>query len=173
MEKMRKYRFDWDLIGDIQSGRPNLGNSTRIESYRLMQFCFRDVIEKRVGPEETDRIFWEAGLLAGKEFFNNMIKSAGDFNDFVSKVQHALLSLKIGVLRIEKAAMDTMSMVITVSEDLDCSGLPDIGTQVCNYDEGFIAGLLEAYTGKQWCVREIDCWCNGDRTCRFSVELKT
>ena len=39
-------------------------------------------------------------------------------------------------------------MVLTISEDADCSGLPAIGETVCNYDEGFLAGLLTAYTGK-------------------------
>jgi hypothetical protein len=42
----RKYAFSWDLLGDIEKGRPNLGNTTRIEVYRLMQFTFRDIIEK-------------------------------------------------------------------------------------------------------------------------------
>ena len=26
----RLYRFSWDFIGDIEDGRPNLGNTTRI-----------------------------------------------------------------------------------------------------------------------------------------------
>ena len=35
---------------------------------------------------------------------------------------------------------------------------------------GFIAGLLESFTGKAFRVKEIDCWCTGDRTCRFRAE---
>jgi hypothetical protein len=41
----RKYPFTWDLLGDLDNGRPNLGRSTRVEVYRLMQFCLRDVLE--------------------------------------------------------------------------------------------------------------------------------
>jgi hypothetical protein len=41
----RKYPFTWDLLGDLDKGRPNLGRSTRVEVYRLMQFCLRDVLE--------------------------------------------------------------------------------------------------------------------------------
>ena len=37
--------------------------------------------------------------------------------------------------------------------------------------EGFIAGLFERFTGKTYHVKEIDCWCTGDRTCRFCAEL--
>ena len=59
------------------------------------------------------------------------------------------------------------NMVLTVGEDLDCSGIPITDETVCYYDEGFIAGILEVYTGKKYHVREIDCWANGDRVCRF------
>ena len=55
-----------------------------------------------------------------------------------------------------------------MGEDLDCSGLPITGEVVCNYDEGFIAGILHVYTGQVYDVREIDCWATGDRTCRFN-----
>jgi hypothetical protein len=38
-------------------------------------------------------------------------------------------------------------VVITVAEDLDCSGIPVCSEEICTYDEGFIAGLLLAYSG--------------------------
>ena len=53
----RKYAFHWDLLGDIELGRPNLGPTTRLEVYRLMQFVFRDVLEEKFGTEKTDEIF--------------------------------------------------------------------------------------------------------------------
>ncbi|MGE9985602.1 V4R domain-containing protein, partial [Desulfovibrio sp. SGI.169] len=66
--KSRPYRFSWDFIGDVEDGRLNLGNSTRIEVYRLFQYTLRDVLEARYGTEESDRILYEAGYLAGKNF---------------------------------------------------------------------------------------------------------
>jgi hypothetical protein len=78
--------------------------------------------------------------------------------------------LKVGILRIEAADLDNLNFVLTVSEDLDCSGLPIFGESVCNYDEGFIAGIFEQYTGKKFLAREVDCWATGDRTCRFEVK---
>lgn len=50
------------------------------------------------------------------------------------------------------------------------TGLPVKGKTVCEYDEGFIAGILHAYTGKEFSAIEIDCWATGDRTCRFNVK---
>jgi len=168
----RKYAFTWDLIGDIGLGRPNLGLVTRVETYRLMQFAFRDVIEQRHGTEEADRIFQEAGRLAGSAFYHNVLHGAEDFPEFVRKTHSALADLSIGILRIEKADLDTLSLVLTLSEDLDCSGLPDLDTEVCTFDEGFIAGLLEAFTGRPFRVKEVDCWCTGGRTCRFTADVR-
>jgi len=81
--------------------------------------------------------------------------------------------MRIGVLRVEKADLEKMEFVLTVDEDLDCSGLPLVGETVCDYDEGFIAGVLDTYTGKSFDVKEIDCWASGERTCRFFAKLKT
>jgi predicted hydrocarbon binding protein len=77
----------------------------------------------------------------------------------------------IGILRVEKADIEKGSLILTVSEDLDCSGLPELDYEVCVFDEGFISGILESFTGKHFRVKEVDCWCTGDRTCRFSAEV--
>ncbi len=168
----RKYRFSWILLGDLTAGRPNLGPTTRLEVYRLMQYSMRDIIEQECGTEKADEIFYKAGLLAGKEFYTNILGTPADLNEFVRKLQQVLVDLNIGILRIEKADPDQGSFVLTVSEDLDCSGLPETGYGICTYDEGFIAGLMESFTGEPFDVKEIDCWCTGDRTCRFSVNRR-
>jgi len=169
----RKYRFSWNLLGDIKTGRPNLGPVTRLEVYRLMQYTFRDILEQEFGTEKTDEIFYRAGLLAGKEFFANVVGAPADLNEFVSTLQHLLMEMSIGILRVEMADPEKGSFIMTVSEDLDCSGLPETGFGVCTYDEGFIAGLMESFTGEPFEVREIDCWCTGDRTCRFTVNRRS
>lgn len=168
----RKYEFSWELLGDIEAGRPNLGNTTRLEVYRLMQFTFRDVIEKAVGANKTDEIFYAAGKLAGQAFYKNMIKETENINEFINQLQEVLKDLGIGILRIEKLDMENGELILTVSEDLDCSGLPEQGYEICTYDEGFIASLLEGFAGKPFQVKEIDCWCTGDRTCRFSAKVQ-
>jgi uncharacterized protein len=30
--------------------------------------------------------------------------------------------------------------------------------------------LLSAHTGRKFLVKEVDCWCSGDRVCRFEVK---
>ncbi len=170
MEPARKYQFSWDLLGDIELGRPNLGQSTRLEVYRLMQFSFRDILEQRYGAGEADRIFYDSGFLAGAQFYDNLIGPQEDINEFVKKLQTVLKELGVGILRIEEADLANGKLTLTVSEDLDCSGLPETGNQLCTYDEGFIAALLERFSGRRFEVKEIDCWCTGDRTCRFAAQ---
>lgn len=167
----RKYAFSWDLLGDIASGRPNLGPTTRVEIYRLMQFSFRDVLEQYYGAEQTDRIFYESGKLAGTEFYRQFCSGITELKEFVVQLQKYFSEMGVGIMRIEAADEENGSFVITVAEDLDCSGLPELDYEICVYDEGFIAGLMESFTGKKFHVKEIDCWCTGDRTCRFAAKV--
>jgi len=60
---------------------------------------------------------------------------------------------------------------VLASNDLDCSGLPPTDETVCDYDEGFIAGILNHYTKKKFEVKEIDCWASGKQTCRFRAKI--
>lgn len=169
----RKYRFSWTLLGDLSAGRPSLGPTTRLEAYRLMQYTFRDILEQDFGADKTDEIFFRAGFLAGREFYDHIIGKPADLNEFVRILQQVLAEMNIGILRIEKADLEKGSFVMSVAEDLDCSGLPETGYGICTYDEGFIAGLMESFTGEPYDVKEIDCWCTGDRTCRFSADRRS
>lgn len=166
---MNEYAFSWDHLGNIDYGRPNLGPNTRVSVYRLMQYTMREVIEKEYGSEVTREIFVKSGRIAGAEFCKNILDVSLPLTKFISQLHEKLLDYSIGVLKIEKFDLDTMNFVMTISEDLDCSGLPVSGYTVCDYDEGFIEGIFEVYTGKKFLVKEVDCWSTGDRTCRFAV----
>lgn len=169
MLEARKYAFDWNLLGDLEVGRPNLGPLTSVKNYRLMQFCLRDVLEQHIGSDAADAIFYDAGKLAGRFFAEELIGPVASFSEFIQKLTSALAEQTVGILRVEQADDDGSHFVLTVSEDLDCSGLPISGYEVCVYDEGFIAALLEWGTGSPYAVKEVDCWCTGDRTCRFEA----
>lgn len=94
-----------------------------------------------------------------------------DFDTFIAGLQESMKELKIGILRMESKDDDSGQIMLTVGQDLDCSGLPITNENVCVYDEGFIAGILEAFTGDIYTVREVDCWASGDRVCRFQCDL--
>ncbi|HJW72610.1 MAG TPA: V4R domain-containing protein [Geothrix sp.] len=169
-EERSESLFDWSMIGNIAEGRPNLGPTMDVAVYRLMQFTLRDVLIQEFDAAKAERIYYRAGELAGRELFKNLITEKIDFGGFVTELQELLSNLKIGILRVEKADLKTMEFTLTVAEDLDCSGLPICGETVCTYDEGFISGLLTSFYGKGFAVKEVDCWCSGDRVCRFEVK---
>jgi predicted hydrocarbon binding protein len=169
-EERDEFLFDWSMIGDINLGRPNLGANMDVSVYRLMQFTLRDVLITRYDAETADRIFYDAGKQAGIAFCKKMISKKDDFNEFMADLQEQLRKLGVGILRVEKADMEKMNFTLTVSEDLDCSGLPVSEETICTYDEGFISGLLFEFSGKNFIAKEVDCWCSGDRVCRFDVK---
>jgi predicted hydrocarbon binding protein len=162
------HEFSWDNLGDIKEGRGDLGEEMPVLVYRLMQYTMLDVLTKDFGADKANEYFRRAGFLAGTEFAKNALDLTVDFNTFVANLQSALQEMKIGILRMEAFDPDTGNIVLTVGQDLDCSGLPITNETVCNYDEGFISGILNAYTGNTYDVHEIDCWANGDRVCRFN-----
>jgi len=163
--------FEWANLGDIKEGRKNLGEEMPVSVYRLMQFTMLDVLTKQFGLDKANGFFRAAGYLAGNEFAKNALDLKADFDHFVAQLQKSLKDLKVGILRVEALDARTGDLVLTVAEDLDCSGLPITGENVCTYDEGFIAGILDTYTKKTYDVREVDCWCTGARTCRFSADV--
>jgi uncharacterized protein len=165
-------RFLWADLGDLEKGRPHLGLNVPVLAYRLLQYTFRDVMITELGVEKTNDIIVKAGRLAGKQFCENMLNRELDFNGFISQLQNVLREQAIGIFRIEKTDLENMRFTLTIAEDLDCSGLPPIDEVTCQYDEGFIAGIMEAYTGRPFYAKEIDCWASGERLCRFDVRLR-
>ncbi len=169
IEEKKEISFTWNSLGDVPLGRPNLGDSMPVLVYRLMQFTLRDTLLTRHGAEEAGRIFCDAGRLAGEQFCENLLDRTLPLDKFLAQVQQKMKELGIGLVRVEKLDPESLHMTLAVHEDLDCSGLPDTGETVCEYDEGFIAGIFNAYAKLEFVAREVDCWASGGRVCRFDV----
>ncbi|MGF7143914.1 hypothetical protein HNQ56_002344 [Anaerotaenia torta] len=163
--------FSWENIGDIKAGREDLGEDMPVLVYRLMQYTMLDVLSREMGEDTANEYFRKAGFLAGSEFAKNVLDLKVDFSAFIANLQTSLRDLKIGILRMEHFDIASGDATLTVEQDLDCSGLPISDETVCYYDEGFISGILEAYTGRKYEVREVDCWASGNRTCRFEAKV--
>ncbi len=165
-------KFTWNSVGDIVQGRENLGEDMPVFVHRLFQFAIKSQLTQIYGNEAAIDVFRKAGHIAGIEFANNMLNLNLNFSQFIAQLQKVLEQRKMGILRIEEFDYDTGKATLTISEDLECSGLPVTGKTVCNYDEGFLAGILNAYTKKDYIVTEVDCWATGSRVCRFEAHIK-
>ena len=160
-----------DYLQYNEDSRGNLGDELPVLVYRMLEYSLKDELIKRYGKAEQIDIFRCAGRKAGEYFAKHMLNLDQPLDLFVSELQNKLQELKIGVLRIEDVNDQNGRIILTVSEDADCSGLPILGETVCNYDEGFIAGILSVYSDKHYTATEIDCWATGDRVCRFRAEI--
>lgn len=161
--------FTWSEFGDIKVGRPNLGQMVPVSVYRSMQYSLRHVLSTEFDRYFADAVLFKAGKLVGEKYCRDFLNVGLDFSEFFSELKRILLEQKIGILTIERVDLENMEFLLTMEEDLDCSGLPFIDATVCNFNEGFIAGIMKVYTGKEFDVKEIDCWGTGGRGCRFYV----
>lgn len=159
-------------IGYVEEGRKHLGENMPVVVYRLFEFTMKEVLVQQYGLEMANELFRKAGELAGIRFANEVLDLSVDFSQFIASLQKALREFRIGLFRLEEVDEDMNKMTIAIGEDLDCSGLPVSEETVCNYDEGFLKGVLKAYTNEEYEVIEVDCWANGGRVCRFKA-IKT
>ncbi len=164
--------FSWASLGNVKEGRATLGEEMPVIVYRMLQYTLNSILVSEYGQKFSDDVFRKSGELAGREFAKNVLNLKLDMDAFIAQLQQTLLNLKIGILRMEDFDQDTGSFTLTVGEDLDCSGLPITDEVICVYDEGFVAGIMEEYSGKKYHVREVDCWASGDRVCRFKGSVE-
>lgn len=171
LENIQEIKFE-DYFKYDTNSRGNLGDELPVMVYRLLEYSLKEELKNRFGKETQIDIFRSAGRMAGEYFARNTLNLDVPLDQFVNELQQKLKELKIGVLRIEDVNEETGRIVLTVAEDADCSGLPVLGETVCNYDEGFIAGILSVYSGKTYTAVEVDCWATGDRVCRFHANVE-
>ena len=155
-----------------ENSRGNLGEELPVIVYRMLEYSLKEELIRRYGKDQQIEIFRSAGRMAGEYFAKNMLNMDQPLDSFINELQRKMQEMKIGVLRIEDVDEESGKIVLTVAEDADCSGLPVLRETVCNYDEGFISGILSTYSGKPYTAIEVDCWATGDRVCRFHATVE-
>lgn len=166
-----KIKLTLENLGNLEEGRPTLGAEAPVLLYRLLQFSLRDVIEEKLGESKGGEYLYKAGQLAGELIYNNFLTEVKDVNDLYSRLADLLYKLKVCVLRAEKLDLKKGIFVFVATEDLDCSGVPEIGWPICQYDEGIISAVLSKFTGKNIEAKEINCWATGERYCRIEAKV--
>ena len=171
MQDQTPIKFE-DYLQFNEGSRENLGEELPVIVYRLLEYSLKDELIERFGKETQIDVFRQAGRKAGEYFAKKLLDMNQPLDQFVSQLQAKMQEMKIGVLRIEDVDEESGRIILTVAEDADCSGLPVLGETVCNYDEGFISGILSLYSGKPYTAVEVDCWATGDRVCRFHANVE-
>ena len=160
MKEKKPISFE-DYLEYDENSRGNLGGELPVIVYRLLEYSIKDELAVRYGRAEQVEIFRNAGRKAGEFFARKMLNLNQPLDQFVGELQKKMAEMKIGVLRIESVDEESGQIILTVSEDADC-----------NYDEGFISGILSLYSGKEYVAVETDCWATGGRVCRFQADVR-
>lgn len=159
-------------IGNISLGRMDLGETTSVYAYRLFQASMRKTLEDMYGEGEMQFALQNIGKLAGEMFAREMLDVSMPFSDFLLQIGDRLEELKIGIMTVEQVDLENLGAVVKLSNDLDCSGIENCGETLCQYDEGFFAGIMKEYAQRNYAVTETDCWGTGEGFCRFEIKLK-
>jgi uncharacterized protein len=147
---MQEHSLSWEDLGDVRTGRPNLGPHTTVTYYRLAQMSM-------------------ATELVGRLVHSQFLSSCTDMPSLVRELTRFLKEHNVGILRVEEANEETREFVFTIREDLDCSGTPNDGRFKCKFDEGLVTGVLAGFFDRDMYVEEVECWGRGQTTCRFSA----
>ena len=121
----------------------------RAIAHRQMCQTTLHALGKEFGREKAIQFSRSAGTFAGNDFAHAFLDLTADFRTFVLSLQKALTALKVDTLRVELLNPDSGNLAITTE---DCHGCDDFLAAQENiriYDEGFVAGILEVYTGKR------------------------
>ena len=94
-----------------------------------MQYTMRDALITRFDVETANELLVEAGKLAGSEFCKNVLNRALEFNEFIADLQEKLKSLRIGVLRIEKADLEKMAAAGSTEDVRVCAQYDSFGSE--------------------------------------------
>lgn len=166
----RKYAFSWGTVGDVDLGRSNLGTMVRLEAYRLIQGTFCEMLEEEYGTVRCEELYRKAGKRAGSLFYELCCGYVTTFEHFTESLAYAFRHMGIALIEVEMVGTGAWSFVVTLYEDMSCSGRNNSGDERCFYHEGFLAGIFEAYGHMEFEVRTVHNWTFIQRSCRFSVE---
>ncbi len=147
--------------------RPQLGEDIPILIFRAFRIFTEMYLEDLVGNRGTLTLLQNAGRQLGKEV-GQMLRD-DSLEAYLSKVENFVRDNKIGLLVPERVEKDHMLM--RLDECITCSGMPNIGKRICHFEAGFVAGIVETFTGKRVRVQETKCNANGEGTCEVKVEL--
>lgn len=126
-----------------------------VYAFRLLRFSMEWF--GRTIPYITSR---EAGYRLGLRLVEHGIVK--DLDDMVN----VFISKRIGLLDLIKESVNYMR--VHIYECITCSGIPNIGMCVCDFEAGALSGLLEKLIGRN-IVRERYCWGRGYSFCGFDI----
>jgi len=128
---------------------------TYVRTFRMISYGML-----KYSPSMRTLILRGAGYnLARKLVETNEIKSIDD-------LPRVFLKQKLGLVDIIEESFNRMK--VNLYECISCYNIKPVGRTLCDFEAGFIQGVMEALIGKN-ITREVYCWGLGNHFCGFEV----
>lgn len=154
------------LIQDVsKSNRPVLGNDIPILIFRVFRHFSAGYMEEVLG-RGAGVVFQNAGRELGREAGAMLYNPSAD--EYLKNVCQFVSDSKIGLLTPREVGADRL--VVDLDECITCAGMTPIGKRICQFEVGFVAGIVEVLTKKKPKAHESLCNMNNERCCQVTVE---
>ncbi len=169
MLKKHKGFEDLATLGDLDEGRPTLGEFTPVKSFRaLIHIGIRDYLGEKLGSV-VNTFLYESGRDIGRELVKKkVIGGANSIEDAIELMEEFFEEEKIG--KMSFIGQEGAITRIRIDECLSCSGMNDVGEALCYFEAGLITGIIKNLLDMKVIVKERKCWGMGDKTCEFTIE---
>ncbi len=150
-----------------QIKRPHLGKDIPILVFRAFRVFTGMYLEDVIGEKGAITLIQNAGRELGKEVGKSLKDEKLD--SYLGRVIDFVKDAKIGLLI--PVDVNQERIIVSLDECITCSGMPNIGKRICYFESGFVAGIVEVYTGKKVRAYETKCNAHGEDICEVHVEL--
>lgn len=160
-----------DSTDPIVNARPSLGGTVPVALFRALRVDgMMKGLDAAIGDAST--LVYSAGRTVGAPVGKSIAEQAnGDLNAFLGGVVDVAQALGIGVISLVPGSLTDKGMTLRVDECVTCAGAESIGKKICHFEGGFIASVVEGFTGSSAIATETLCNANGDDACVFHVDL--
>jgi predicted hydrocarbon binding protein len=150
-----------------QIDRPELGETIPLSVFRIFrQFSAQHSIDI-LGERGVKTTFTYAGRMLGLDVGKSLYDE--NFDIYLAKVKDYIYEAKIGILELVDS--DAEKLVFQLGECITCAGMPDLGSKICHFEVGLVAGIAETYLKKRVSASETKCNVNGDDCCEVTIIL--
>ncbi|WP_457549986.1 V4R domain-containing protein [Archaeoglobus sp.] len=142
--------------------RPFLSSLSKDDTIYVINFrLVRHANFEELLGQGTYAVWYRCGKTLGELAVDKgLIKSLDDFVKFV-------VEQRIGLVDLVKESNNKSR--VHVYECISCSGIPNVGKTVCQFEGGLISGVLSKLTGSNVRVVETHCAGTGYSFCGFDV----
>jgi predicted hydrocarbon binding protein len=148
-----------DLINNNPSERA-LGNLIPLSIFQAVRI---GVLTAGCGIEA---IIYNIGKDIGREVISRYVDKSNLLESFAEILKKA----KIGILEVKKVEED--EMILILRDCISCHNVPNVGTTLCHFEAGLIAGTLEKKLRRKVNAIETKCCGKGDKYCEFLVKIE-